>query len=148
MERSGRAAGIAVDTDRVRRARIEAGLSLADVAGSDVSRTMIHFVETGKSRPSKRVLRLIARRVGKPITYFMQEGKEESPKGEDVAAELSAAAARLKRFANASELIEVERQVLQLAEVTLRQTASLARSIQRPQPARSRALKQRRKPPI
>ena len=70
MQGAARGSGIAVDPERVREARLEAGLSLAQIARDDVSRTFIHFVETGKSRPSQRILALIARRTGKPISYF------------------------------------------------------------------------------
>ena len=53
-----------MDSVRVRQARIEAGLTLAQVAGDEVSRTFIHLVEHGRSRPSKETLALIAKRTG------------------------------------------------------------------------------------
>src|SRR5215470_17888054 len=56
MRRGARGSGVPVNPARVREARIEAGLSLAQVAGDDVSRTFIHFVEQGRSRPSQNVL--------------------------------------------------------------------------------------------
>jgi tetratricopeptide (TPR) repeat protein len=55
----------------VKQARLEAGLSLGQVAGGVVSRTAIYFVETGKSRPSMETLRLIADRTGRPLDYFL-----------------------------------------------------------------------------
>jgi tetratricopeptide (TPR) repeat protein len=55
----------------VKEARREAGLSLGQVAGDDVSRTAIYFVETGKSKPSMETLKLIAERTGKPLDYFL-----------------------------------------------------------------------------
>src|SRR5438093_12658537 len=63
--------GVDVDSVRVRQARIEAGLTLAQVAGDEVSRTFIHLVEHGRSRPSKETLALIAKRTGKPVEYFL-----------------------------------------------------------------------------
>jgi len=57
--------------------RLQAGLSLAQVAGGDVSRTFLFLVEQGRSRPSKPVLALIARRTGKPVDYFLQTGNAE-----------------------------------------------------------------------
>lgn len=127
----------------MREARVAAGLSLAEVAGSEVSRTMIHFVETGQSRPSKRVLGLIARRTGKPLSYFMWREKDELRDRDDVAAELSAAAHRLKRLVNARNFGDVEREALLFAQVTLRQAASLTRSIQRAQLAPSRVVRKK-----
>jgi tetratricopeptide (TPR) repeat protein/DNA-binding XRE family transcriptional regulator len=71
--RSGRRRpkGVAVRPEAVREARLEMGLSLADVAGGEVTRAAIHLVETGKMRPSMRTLELIARRTGRPVSYFM-----------------------------------------------------------------------------
>lgn len=92
---------------------------------------MIHFVETGQARPSKRVLRLIARRTGKPPSYFMVREGVGSREDPDLAAVLLEAVGRLKRFARVRQLSDVEREGVQLAEVALRQAASLVRSIQR-----------------
>jgi tetratricopeptide (TPR) repeat protein len=66
---------------RVRQARLEAGLSLADVAGHQVSRAAIHLNETGQSRPSIRTLRLIATRTKKPLSYFLAGEIAQPPKG-------------------------------------------------------------------
>src|SRR5258708_37300056 len=63
--------GIAVRPHAVREARLESGLSLADLASGQVTRAAIHLVETGKMRPSMRTLQLIAQRTGRPISYFM-----------------------------------------------------------------------------
>ena len=70
-KRYGRRRGIAIRAESVRRARIEAGLSLAQVANGAVSRTAIHLIETGRSRPSRETLELIARRTGKPVEFFL-----------------------------------------------------------------------------
>jgi tetratricopeptide (TPR) repeat protein len=55
----------------VKQARLEAGLSLGQVARGDISRTAIYFVETGKAKPSIETLKLIAERTGRPLDYFM-----------------------------------------------------------------------------
>jgi tetratricopeptide (TPR) repeat protein/DNA-binding XRE family transcriptional regulator len=57
----------------VRQARSEAGLSLAGVARTDLSRTAIFLIETGKSNPTLPTLELIAERTGKPIDYFLDD---------------------------------------------------------------------------
>ena len=69
--RGGRRRGISIRPGSVRLARQEAGLTLAEIAGVEVSRVAIHLVETGHTRPSLQTLELIARRTGKPIGYFM-----------------------------------------------------------------------------
>jgi tetratricopeptide (TPR) repeat protein len=55
------------------------GLSLAEMADGKVTRAAIYQVETGRIRPSRRTLELIARRTGRPVSYFMlgQEGSKE-----------------------------------------------------------------------
>ncbi|HKX09560.1 MAG TPA: tetratricopeptide repeat protein, partial [Stellaceae bacterium] len=61
----------------VKQARREAGLSLGDVARGDISRTAIYFIETGKAKPSRETLELIAERTGRPLEFFL-EGVSES----------------------------------------------------------------------
>jgi tetratricopeptide (TPR) repeat protein len=69
--RRGRRRGVEVKPGTVKQARLEAGLSLGQVARGDISRTAIYFVETGKAKPSIETLRLIADRTGKSLDYFM-----------------------------------------------------------------------------
>ena len=57
--------------DRVRKLRRERGMSLAKVAGGDFSRAFLNQVELNKSRPSVRVLRVIADRLGAPVDYLL-----------------------------------------------------------------------------
>jgi tetratricopeptide (TPR) repeat protein len=61
------------------------GLSLSELAGGEVTRAAIHQVETGKMRPSMRTLELIARRTGRPVSYFMvgQDGSDEQQAARD-----------------------------------------------------------------
>src|SRR5262245_13639168 len=56
---------------RIRRLRQERRLTLQQVAGEDFSRAFLHQVETGRSQPSTRVLRMIADRLGAPIDYLV-----------------------------------------------------------------------------
>jgi tetratricopeptide (TPR) repeat protein len=61
---------VTIDPDLVRQARLKAGLSLAQVAGSELSRQAVHLIETGKVRPSMRSLQIIARRLGVSALTF------------------------------------------------------------------------------
>src|SRR5579864_5605424 len=71
--RRGRRQGVQIKPGTVKQARLEAGMSLGQVAREDISRTAIYFVETGKAKPSIETLTLIAARTGKPIEYFLAE---------------------------------------------------------------------------
>ena len=69
--RRGRRRGVEIKPGTVKQARSDAGLSLAQVAGTELSRTAIYFVETGKAKPSMETLKLIASRTGRPLDYFL-----------------------------------------------------------------------------
>jgi len=58
---------------RIRKARMELGLSLAAVAQSDFSRAFLNQIELGRSRPSTRILQVIAERLHRPVEYFLQD---------------------------------------------------------------------------
>src|SRR5438105_10990776 len=57
---------------RIRRIRTDRGLSLAKVVRDDFSRAFLNQVELGKSRPSIRVLRIIAERLGTEVEYLLE----------------------------------------------------------------------------
>src|SRR5947209_8456562 len=71
--RRARLKGVDVKPGSVRQARAEAGLSLAQVAGGELTRAAIHLIETGRSRPSMPTLQLIASKTGKPLGYFLAD---------------------------------------------------------------------------
>ncbi len=60
---------------RIRRIRNDRGMSLARVVGGDFSRAFLNQVEMGKARPSIRLLRVIAERLGTEVEYLL-EGHE------------------------------------------------------------------------
>src|ERR1700682_2001671 len=67
----GRRKGIPIREGSVRQARLEARLSLAQVAADQVSRTAVHHIENVRTKPPLETLRLIARQTRKPIEYFL-----------------------------------------------------------------------------
>src|SRR6266478_8574962 len=74
--RRGRRRGVEIRPGSVKQARLEAGLSLGQVARDDISRTAIYFVETGKAKPSRETLELIAERTGRPVDFFLEVDAE------------------------------------------------------------------------
>src|SRR5579871_5689320 len=85
--RSGAPSGLG---QRIREARQALGLTLAAVAGQDFSRAFLNQVELGRAQPSTQTLRIIARRLGQPIEYFL-----EDPDDSAAAIELALAEAEL-----------------------------------------------------
>lgn len=145
MQRGSRGSGILVDPARVREARRQAGLSLAQVAGDEVSRTFVHLVEQGRSRPSKAVLSLIAKRTGRPMSYFVAAPSERPRPTTDLASELLAVANRIRREIADNHLGKVDQEAMKLLELTVLQGVELARAVQgrstrRPKSSRVRAL--------
>ncbi len=67
----GRRQGVSVRDGSVEEARREARLTLAQVAGDRLSRTAIHLIEKGRTRPSMETLQQIARQTRKPIEFFL-----------------------------------------------------------------------------
>lgn len=57
----------------VRQARIESGMSLAQLGKGHVTAPAIYLIETARTRPSLPTLEHIARRTGKPIEYFLAD---------------------------------------------------------------------------
>src|SRR2546428_8629060 len=58
---------------RIRQAEQELGLTLQAVAGDDFSRAFLNQVELGRAQPSTQTLRIIARRLQRPIEYFLED---------------------------------------------------------------------------
>src|SRR6202521_1200717 len=56
---------------RIRRIRGQRGMSLAKVGGNDFTRAFLSQIELGKARPSLRVLRVIAERLGTEVEYLL-----------------------------------------------------------------------------
>src|SRR2546428_13324530 len=63
---------------RIRKARMNLGLSLADVAQQDFSRAFLSQIELGRSRPSTKILQIIAERLKRPVEYFLQDPQSSS----------------------------------------------------------------------
>lgn len=68
--------GLSVKPGSVRTAREAAGLSLRELASGRISRTALHLVESGRTRPTLPTLQLIAERTGRPIDFFLEPGQE------------------------------------------------------------------------
>ena len=58
---------------RIRQARQEAGLSQRQLCGEEITRNMLSLIENGTARPSMDTLRYFARRLGKPVSWFLSE---------------------------------------------------------------------------
>ena len=65
--------------EKLRQARKEAGLSQRQLCGDTITRNMLSQIENGSANPSMTTLRYLAERLGKNISYFLQEEAILSP---------------------------------------------------------------------
>src|SRR5438094_10591229 len=71
--RRRRLPGVNLKQGVVKQARLEAGLSLAQLGKGHVTAPAIYLIETGRTRPSLPTLEHVARRTGKPVEYFLPD---------------------------------------------------------------------------
>ena len=64
---------------RLKQARQEAGLSQRQLCGDTITRNMLSQIENGSARPSMDSLAYFAQRLGKPISFFLEESPIELP---------------------------------------------------------------------
>lgn len=64
---------------KLRSARLDAGLSQRQLCGDEITRNMLSQIENGSARPSMDTLRYLAGRLGKPISFFLEEEAVTSP---------------------------------------------------------------------
>ena len=58
---------------RILTARMEAGLSQRELAGEEITRNMLSSLEHDAANPSVATLRYLAKRLGKPVSFFLGE---------------------------------------------------------------------------
>ena len=59
--------------EKLKVARLEAGLSQRQLCGDTVTRNMLSQIESGKARPSMDTLVILANRLGRPVSWFLEE---------------------------------------------------------------------------
>lgn len=65
--------------EKLRQARLEAGLSQRQLCGEEITRNMLSLIENGSAKPSMKTLRYLAGRLGKSVSYFLEETAVVSP---------------------------------------------------------------------
>ena len=65
--------------EKIRQARLEAGLSQRALCGDVITRNMLSQIENGSAKPSMATLRHLAGQLGKPVSFFLEEQAVLSP---------------------------------------------------------------------
>lgn len=76
---------------RLKQARLALGLSQRQLCGDTITRNMLSQIENGAAHPSMDTLRCLAARLGKPVSYFLEEETVTSPNQPAMAAAREAA---------------------------------------------------------
>ncbi len=59
--------------EKLRQARLEAGLSQRALCGDAITRNMLSQIENGNASPSMATLQHLAKQLGRPVSYFLEE---------------------------------------------------------------------------
>lgn len=59
--------------EKLRQARLDAGLSQRQLCGEYITRNMLSLIENGTARPSMTTLQYLAGRLGKSVGFFLEE---------------------------------------------------------------------------
>lgn len=65
--------------EKLRQARLEAGLTQKQLCQDIVTRNMLSQIENGTAKPSMKTLEQFARRLGKSVSFFLEEKAIVSP---------------------------------------------------------------------
>jgi transcriptional regulator with XRE-family HTH domain len=65
--------------EKLRQARLEAGLSQRALCGDVITRNMLSQIENGSAKPSMATLQYLAGQLGKTVGYFLEEQSLLSP---------------------------------------------------------------------
>ena len=59
--------------EKIRQARQALGISQRQLCGEEITRNMLSLIENGAASPSMKTLTVLAERLGKPVSYFLDE---------------------------------------------------------------------------
>ncbi len=59
--------------EKLKQARLDAGLSQRQLCGEEITRNMLSQIENGSAHPSMKTLQYLASRLGRPMSYFMED---------------------------------------------------------------------------
>lgn len=108
--------------EKLKQARLEAGLSQRQLCGEEITRNMLSLIENGSAKPSMKTLQYLAAQLGKSVSYFLEETAVLSPNQEVMAAarkfydsgDYAAAAEALDTYQGPDAVFDREQQLLQV----------------------------------
>lgn len=98
--------------ERIRKARLESGLSQAQLGEPHFTRAYVSAIELGKVRPAMKSLEFMADKLRKPASYFLEDADADRRRGERAA--VIARSSQLISEGKASEAIDLLEALLRL----------------------------------
>ncbi len=106
---------------RIKQARLDMGLSQRQLCGEEITRNMLSQIENGSAKPSMTTLAYLARQLGKPVSYFLEEDAVLSPnqrimaqaRGDFAARAYREALEKLESYRLPDEVFDNERRLLE-----------------------------------
>jgi len=105
---------------RIRQARQEAGLSQRQLCGDVITRNMLSQIENGSATPSMATLQYLADRLGKSVSFFLEEtvaspnqSLMDAARAAFAAGNMTAALAALEDYAAPDPIFDAERYLLE-----------------------------------
>lgn len=117
---------------RIKDARTRLGLSQRQLCGDAITRNMLSQIENGAARPSMDTLSYLAKQLGKPVSYFLEEDAVISPnqglmreaRQAFAAGDFEEAAALLEQYLEPDELFDWEKEyLLALSQIAMAKKA-------------------------
>ena len=59
--------------EKLRQARLEAGITQRQLCGEEITRNMLSQIENGSAKPSMQTLQYLARQLDRPVSWFLEE---------------------------------------------------------------------------
>lgn len=118
--------------EKLRSTRIEAGMTQRQLCGEEITRNMLSQIENGSARPSMKTLQYLAARLGKTVSFFLEEEGAVSPNRRSMdrareafdAGDMAAALEALADYREPDAVFDREKQMLViLARMVLAQQA-------------------------
>lgn len=105
---------------RIKQARLEAGLSQRQLCGEEITRNMLSQIENGSAQPSMATLLYLAAQLGKPISFFLEESaaspnqnRMDAAKTAFQASDHTAALKHLAEFISPDPVFDAEKHLLE-----------------------------------
>ena len=89
---------------KIKQARLAAGLSQRQLCGDVITRNMLSQIENGSARPSMDTLKYLAHRLEKSVSFFLEEDTVQSPNPKVMEAARTAYTA--KHYAQALQILD------------------------------------------